>query len=176
MRRAILALTATTAIVIGLLEYKTSSAPSQFRITAGAAPPSRPAASSSTPGDPPSAPPAVSSPPAVSAPPSASAAPSPPAQASPGTARTVTGPVVSTRFGDVEVAVNVTGKRVTDVQAPELPYDRPRSASISQYVAPVLRSEALAAQSAQIDTVSGATYTSDAYAQSLQAALAQAGL
>ena len=170
MRRAILALTATTAIVIGLLEYRTSSAPSQFRITAGAAPPSRPAASSTPPGDAPSAPPTAS------APPSASAAPSPPAQASPVTARTVTGPVVSTRFGDVEVAVNVTGKRVTDVQAPELPFDRPRSASISQYVAPVLRSEALAAQSAQIDTVSGATYTSDAYAQSLQAALAQAGL
>ena len=170
MRRAILALTATTAIVIGLLEYRTSSAPSQFRITAGAAPPSRPAASSTPPGDAPSAPPTAS------APPSASAAPSPPAQASPVTARTVTGPVVSTRFGDVEVAVNVTGRRVTDVQAPELPFDRPRSASISQYVAPVLRSEALAAQSAQIDTVSGATYTSDAYAQSLQAALAQAGL
>jgi len=170
MRRAILALTATTAIVIGLLEYKTGSAPSQFRITAGAAPPSRPAPSSTTPSDLPS------TPPAASAPPSASAAPSPPAQASPGTARTVTGPVVSTRFGDVEVAVNVAGKRVTDVQAPELPFDRPRSASISQYVAPVLRSEALAAQSAQIDTVSGATYTSDAYAQSLQAALAQAGL
>jgi uncharacterized protein with FMN-binding domain len=169
MRRAVLALTATAAIVIGLLEYKTSSAPSQFRITAGAAPPSRPAPSSTTPGDLSSTPPAASAPPA-------SAAPSPPAQATPGTVRTVTGPVVSTRFGDVEVAVNVTGKRVTDVQAPELPYDRPRSASISQYVAPVLRSEALAAQSAQIDTVSGATYTSDAYAQSLQAALGQAGL
>jgi hypothetical protein len=38
MRRAVLALTATTAIVVGLLQYKTSSAPSQFRITAGAAP------------------------------------------------------------------------------------------------------------------------------------------
>ncbi|MEA2566066.1 MAG: hypothetical protein QOD49_1243, partial [Actinomycetota bacterium] len=69
-----------------------------------------------------------------------------------------------------------SGQRVTDVRAPQLPYDRARSASISQYVAPVLRSEALAAQSAQIDTISGATYTSDAYAQSLQAALTQAGI
>jgi len=73
-------------------------------------------------------------------------------------------------------SLSAAGRRVTDVQAPQLPYDRPRSASISQYVAPVLRSEALAAQSAQIDTVPGATYTSDAYAQSLQAALAQAGM
>jgi uncharacterized protein with FMN-binding domain len=170
MRRAVLALTAMTAIVVGLLQYKTSSAPSQFRITAGAAPPSRPAPASTTPSDLPS------TPPAASAPPSPSSAPSPSPQTSPATERTVTGPIVSTRFGDVQVAVHITGRRVTDVQAPQLPYDRARSASISQYVAPVLRSEALAAQSAQIDTVSGATYTSDAYAQSLQAALAQAGM
>jgi uncharacterized protein with FMN-binding domain len=170
MRRAVLAFTATAAIVIGLLHYKTSSAPSQFRINAGAAQPSSPAPASTAPGDLPS------SPPAASAPPSPSAAPSPSAQTSPATVRTVTGPVVSTRYGDVQVAVNISGRRVTDVQAPQLPYDQARSASISQYVAPVLRSEALAAQSAQIDTVSGATYTSDAYAQSLQAALAQAGV
>ena len=52
-----------------------------------------------------------------------------------------------------------------------VPNDRPRSAQISSIAAPILRREALAAQSASIDTVSGATYTSEAYAQSLQAAL-----
>ena len=72
--------------------------------------------------------------------------------------------------------ISPSGRRSIPWRAPELPYDRARSAEISQYVAPVLRSEALAAQGAQIDTVSGATYTSDAYAQSLQAALAQAGM
>ena len=56
-----------------------------------------------------------------------------------------------------------------------MPFDHPRSEAISQYVEPLLRSEALQAQSAQIDLVSGATYTSDAYARSLQSALDQAG-
>ncbi|MEA2532955.1 MAG: hypothetical protein QOJ93_766 [Actinomycetota bacterium] len=165
MRRAILAVAATTAIVVGLLHYKTSSAPRQFSVAAGA-----PQTSTPRPGS--TAPTAAPSTPDASAPPPTSSTPSPPAAAS----RTVTGPVVTTRFGDVQVAVSISGQRVTDVRAPQLPYDRARSASISQYVAPVLRSEALAAQSAQIDTISGATYTSDAYAQSLQAALTQAGI
>jgi uncharacterized protein with FMN-binding domain len=165
MRRAILAVAATTAIVVGLLHYKTSSAPRQFSVAAGA-----PQTSTPRPGS--TAPTAAPSTPDASAPPPTSSTPSPPAAAS----RTVTGPVVTTRFGDVQVALSISGQRVTDVRAPQLPYDRARSASISQYVAPVLRSEALAAQSAQIDTISGATYTSDAYAQSLQAALTQAGI
>jgi uncharacterized protein with FMN-binding domain len=165
MRRAILAVTATIAIVMGLLHYKTSSAPPQFRVTAGAPPPSTP-----TPG--PTATDESPSPSTSTSPSAAAAGPAAP----PAAARTVTGPVVTTRFGDVQVAVTVSGRKVTDVKAPALPYDRARSASISQYVAPVLRDEALAAQSAQIDTISGATYTSDAYAQSLQAALAQAGI
>jgi uncharacterized protein with FMN-binding domain len=166
MRRAILAVAATTAIVVGLLHYKTSSAPRQFSVAAGA-----PQTSTPRPGS--TAPTAVPSTPPASAPPPTSSTPSP---APPAASRTVTGPVVTTRFGDVQVAVSLSGQRVTDVRAPQLPYDRARSASISQYVAPVLRSEALAAQSAQIDTISGATYTSDAYAQSLQAALTQAGI
>ena len=65
--------------------------------------------------------------------------------------------------------------KVTDVVALELPTGR-RSGQISQYAGPILRQEALQAQSAKIDLVSGATYTSDAYTQSLQAALDQAGV
>ncbi|MEA2587739.1 MAG: hypothetical protein QOH66_666 [Actinomycetota bacterium] len=164
MRRAILAVAATTAIVVGLLHYKTSSAPRQFSVAAGAPQTSTPRPGSTAPTAAPSTPPA-------SAPPPTSSTPSPAAAS-----RTVTGPIVTTRFGDVQVAVSLSGQRLTDIRAPQLPYDRARSASISQYVAPVLRSEALAAQSAQIDTISGATYTSDAYAQSLQAALTQAGI
>ncbi|HSS10338.1 MAG TPA: FMN-binding protein, partial [Acidimicrobiales bacterium] len=56
----------------------------------------------------------------------------------------------------------------------QLPFDRARSQAISDQVAPILHQEVLDAQSAQIDTVSGATYTSEAYAESLQAALDQA--
>ena len=86
----------------------------------------------------------------------------------------MTGPAVNTRYGPVQVQVTIANGKVIDVTALELPFDRSRSAAISQYAEPILRSEALQAQSAQIDLVSGATYTSDAYAQSLQAALDQA--
>ena len=56
----------------------------------------------------------------------------------------------------------------------QLPFDRARSQDISTQVAPLLHDEVIQAQSAQIDTIGGATYTSDAYAQSLQSALDKA--
>jgi uncharacterized protein with FMN-binding domain len=86
-------------------------------------------------------------------------------------ARTYDGPTEDTRFGPVQVAATIKGGRITDVQALQLPSSHQRSQYISQQAAPELRIEALNAQSANIDTISGATYTSDAYAQSLQAAL-----
>jgi len=67
--------------------------------------------------------------------------------------------------------VIISDGRIVDVQALQLPFDRQRSAYISQVAGPLLHDEALKAQSAQIDTISGATFTSDAYAQSLQSAL-----
>mgnify|MGYP001367934863 CR=1 FL=1 len=85
-----------------------------------------------------------------------------------------TGQDFQNQFGDTQVKVTISGGRITDVQALQLPYDRQRSAEISQYAAPQLHDEVLQAQSAQIDSLSGATYTSDAYAQSVQAALDQA--
>jgi uncharacterized protein with FMN-binding domain len=88
--------------------------------------------------------------------------------------RVVDGPAEMNRYGPVQVRVTLAGSRIVDVQALELPTDRSRSYQISQYSAPVLRQEALQAQSAQIHTVSGATYTSSGYRQSLQAALDQA--
>ena len=100
-----------------------------------------------------------------------------PATGSGGTALangTVTGAVVETQFGMVQVQVTITGGKISDVTALQLPSDRQRSAQISGIVEPMLRGEALTAQSAQIDLISGATYTSDAYAQSLQSALDQA--
>jgi uncharacterized protein with FMN-binding domain len=88
----------------------------------------------------------------------------------------VTGPVVNTRWGPVQVEITVANGRLTDIQALQLPNGDRRSASISSRVEPTLRSQALQAQSATIDGVSGATYTSIAYARSLQAALDTAGL
>ncbi len=86
------------------------------------------------------------------------------------TSRTVTGPTVSTRWGPVQVQITVAAGRLTDVSALQLPSGG-RSGMISQTAEPLLRSQALAAQGADIDGVSGATYTSVAYTRSLQAAL-----
>ena len=104
---------------------------------------------------------------------SSTATPTP--QGGGGTANgTVTGPVVQTRFGPVQIQVSFSNGSIADVQALQLPSDRQRSAQISSYVAPILRQEVLTAQNAQIDLISGATYTSYAYEQSVQAILDQA--
>ena len=110
----------------------------------------------------------------------AEATPGPAATSTPATASsgyrdgTVTGDVVSTRFGDVQVQVTIAGGSITDVTALQLPSGDPRSSRISQAAEPLLRESALSAQSANIDLLSGATYTSSAYAESLQSALDQA--
>ena len=86
-----------------------------------------------------------------------------------------TGPMASDPYGNVQVQITVSGGKIVDVVALALPVGG-HSGRISNYVAPILRTQALAAQSAAIDGVSGATYTSQAYAASLQGALDQAGL
>jgi uncharacterized protein with FMN-binding domain len=122
------------------------------------------------------------SPPTTAATPSTSASsrgalptPQPTTTTTSGAARTITGPVASTDYGDVQVQVVLQGTKIVDVKALELPNDRSRSARISQQAGPLLRQEALRAQSANIDLLSGATYTSDGYIRSLQGALDQAG-
>jgi len=87
----------------------------------------------------------------------------------------VDGDVVGTRFGDVQVRLIESGGKIVDIKALQLPFDRSRSAQISQFSAPILHDEALQTQSARIDTVSGATYTSLAYRKSLQSALDRVG-
>ncbi|WP_323097563.1 FMN-binding protein [Intrasporangium sp. YIM S08009] len=85
--------------------------------------------------------------------------------------RTIDGGVANTQYGNVQVAITVTGSNITDVTALHLTDSSGHSARISAYAAPILRKEALSKQSAQIDMVSGATYTSEAYQQSLQSAI-----
>jgi uncharacterized protein with FMN-binding domain len=92
------------------------------------------------------------------------------------TSRQVIGAVVGTRYGDVQVKIVVSGTRIRDVVALHLTDSSDTSVQISAGAAPTLRSEALAAQSANIDLVSGATYTSEGYKQSLQAAIDAAHL
>ncbi|WP_069761384.1 FMN-binding protein [Streptomyces sp. LUP47B] len=85
--------------------------------------------------------------------------------------KTVTGDTVQTRWGPVQVRITIKDGKLTEVTAVTYPTDNPRDQEINSYALPRLRTEALQAQSAQIDTVSGATYTSDGYRQSLQSAL-----
>lgn len=103
-------------------------------------------------------------------------APTTTAPASTGTDGTYVGTAIRTRYGDVQVQITVAGGTVTDVSPLQLTDADGKSVSISNRAAPVLRQEALDAQSASIQSVSGATYTSEGYISSLQAALDQAGL
>ncbi len=89
---------------------------------------------------------------------------------------TATGSVAQTRWGPVQVKITVSGGKITDVRAVQVPDGNRRDREINNYAVPILRQEALAAQSAQIDAVSGATVTSDGYRESLQSAIDAAHL
>lgn len=93
-----------------------------------------------------------------------------------GSATQVAGSVVQTRYGPVQVQLSVSGGTVTAASVLQYPSGDPRSSQISAYALPVLTDETVSAQSASIDMVSGATFTSTGYVQSLQSALDRAGL
>ena len=88
---------------------------------------------------------------------------------------TATGDAVATQYGDVQVRVTVKHGKIVTVDALELTGDDPRSAQISAYAAPILQQEVPTRQTAGVDAVSGATYTSAGYVQSLQSALDKLG-
>jgi uncharacterized protein with FMN-binding domain len=156
MRRALLALAATVAVVVALLLYRS---------------------------------PPVEAPSVRQAGPAKSPSPSP--SESPVAATGVfTGPREQAYqrrmgyiFGDVQVAVTLRAGRIVAISTPVAPPEgdtggrgtRPITQSITQFAIPLLTREAMTAQSAQIHSVSGATYTADAFIASLQAALTQAG-
>lgn len=104
--------------------------------------------------------------------------------AGPGTtgSGTTTAPVVvngvpaDTAYGPVQVQIQVSGGKIVSATAIVFPQSGGRDREINSYAIPVLQSETVAAQSAKIDSVSGATYTSDGYLQSLQSALDAAHL
>lgn len=89
---------------------------------------------------------------------------------------TFAGDTAETRYGPVQVQITVANGKITDVTALQLTNSDGRSVQISQQAAPILRQEALQAQSAQIQSVSGATFTSEGYTTSLQSAIDKAGL
>lgn len=169
MRKVALALVSTAVGLVLLLSYKShpphaagavlSDAPSP----GGAAPD---ASATPTPTSPSSPAPTPSAKPTASS----TAKRSTPAP----TTRQITGDAVNTDYGTVQVRITVVGTKISNVTALQLPNDRARSQEISSFAGPQLRSEALAAQSANIDAVSGASYTSAGYVKSLQSAIDRA--
>lgn len=102
-----------------------------------------------------------------------------PAQALEATAvkvRTKIGPAVSTPFGPVQVKVKVRGKKILSATAIQYPNMDRRSAQINAYAIPELQQQAVTAQSARLDGVSGASWSTMAFAQSLQSALTSLGI
>jgi uncharacterized protein with FMN-binding domain len=88
-----------------------------------------------------------------------------------GRARSAAGAVEQYGYGQLSVTVTVRGNRIVAVSVPVLRTVDPYSQQLAEQVIPMLRAEVLAAHSARIHGVSGATYTSEAYAQSIQSAL-----
>jgi uncharacterized protein with FMN-binding domain len=166
VRRLTLWIVSTVAALVLLFSYHTSTEGFGSRQAAALAPANPGSASTST------APPT----PGSSSSSNDSSSNGSGSSTSTSTSGTFTGSTVDTRWGPVQVQVTVAGGKITDVQATVYPQDNPRDQEINAYALPVLHDEAISAQSAQIDAVSGATVTSDGYIESLQAAIDAANL
>jgi uncharacterized protein with FMN-binding domain len=165
MRRVILAIVTTAAGLVLLLSFKThasSGLASSTIITPAGQNGSSPAAKAST------APKAGTSGSGSGSGSGSSAAST--------AAKTVAGNAVQTIYGPIQVTITVKGGKITAVNVPTYPNGTGRDMEINSYALPQLVQETLSANSAQIDGVSGATYTSQGYVSSLQSAIDKAGL
>jgi uncharacterized protein with FMN-binding domain len=157
--RAAVTLAATAIGVILLFSFQT--------------PPAAPAIAMTPPSTSSSAPTATATP--AGAPPSGGASPTPTATPTPAAvglkSGTFTGQGFGNPYGNVQVQVVISGGKISDVKTLQYPSDHQQSVFINSQALPLLRQEVLRAQSAQIDIISGATYTSQGYAQSVQSAL-----
>jgi uncharacterized protein with FMN-binding domain len=160
MRRVILAVTSTVAVLVLLLGFKSQSAPPVTKPSASSAGSSG-SSSTGTSG---------SSATGSSGSSSTGSSGSSSSGSTTGT-KTVTGDAADTRYGPVQVKITAVNGKITSVDAVDYPQNSSRDQEINSYAIPQLNQEALAAGSASIDVVSGATYTSDGYAQSLQSAI-----
>ena len=165
MRRAVTATVGTAVGLAALLAYK-SSGPANFqRVSFGgsgtSSAPTAPHSSTSSSAGSASAP--------TTALPSTAGAPTTTAT------KTYDGQLVQYFYGDIQVSVTVQGGKVVNVAVPENGAADARSQMINSYAVPILEKEAVAAQGLNFNAVSGATFTSDAFAQSLQSALQKAG-
>jgi len=159
MRRAVITASATAAGVVLLLSLKPHDPSGAAAISSSPAAGGAGNSQASSPSSPPS-----------SAPSTGAAS----GGTSGGAARTVTGSAINTRYGPVQVRVTMNGSAIGKIDVIQYPNRDRRDQEINSYAVPQLNQEAMDAQSAHIDVVSGATYTSDGYTRSLQSALDQA--
>ena len=166
MKRARAVAVATVAGLAGVLSFHTKSAPLGLGKVVGAAAPAR--SSSSVP----TSTAAGSSAKVAQGPTSTSPAPT----TAPPTTRTATGTAINYNYGVLSVEATVSGTKLTNVTIASIDEGgNSRSQSIDQQAIPILEQEALQAQSANVQGVSGASYTSAGFEQSLQSALSQLG-
>jgi uncharacterized protein with FMN-binding domain len=149
MRRAVIATTGTVVGLVLLLGYRSEGAVKVEKVSAGTGTATTSGAGTGTVTVPGTTVPAASS----------------------SSERTYTGRDVFYRYGNIEVAVSLSGSRIVTVTVPENDASSPYSQTVNSAAVPVLVREAVAAQGINFDVVSGATYTSDAFAQSLESAL-----
>jgi uncharacterized protein with FMN-binding domain len=162
MRRVLLAIGGTIAGLVALLSFKSHAVAGSPSVTANTGP------SSATP-----APAGSSHGPAGSSTPSAATSPSPGSSA-PAAPVVLTGHTIQTRYGPMQVQVTLVSGKIAKVTVLQQTDNGANSAQIDARAIPELNQETLTAQSAKIDAVSGASYTSAGYIQSLQSALDQA--
>lgn len=151
MRRIALIFAATVSVVVLLFSYRTSTHPDALATTG-----SRSGVPAGT---------------AVPSPSSTAPGSTPSATSGAGVSGTYDGGAADTRYGPVQVRITLSGGKITDAQALQVPNESGRDVEINDAAVPVLVQETLQAQNAQIDSVSGATYTSEGYIESLQSAI-----
>jgi uncharacterized protein with FMN-binding domain len=166
MKRILLATAATVVGLVALLGYKSHGHPVG---QVGALPSAALSGTSAPPRPQPSTP-------TTTAPPDPSTLPSASSGTGSAATRTIAGAAVETRYGIVQVQVIVSGRTITNASFLQLTAYDGRSQQINSDAAPILLQQTLSAQSAHIDGVSGASYTSEGYVESLQSALDQAGI
>ncbi len=178
MRRAPIVIGATIAGLAGVLTFHTRSASLALGSLPGASATRGSSPSTSVAGAPPSASTTTPSPgtsPAGAGP--AGTSPTTTPTTAPATTRTATGDTVDYTYGSLSVSVTASGSRITKVGIASLNDGGSfRSQSIDQQSIPILEQQALQAQSANIQGVSGASYTSAGFENSLQSALGKLGL
>lgn len=153
MRRVALAIFTTIAGLVGLLSFKDHSTSTVAAIPAISTAPTTGSASTS------------------SATPSTSPTSSSSSSSAAKSTKTITGNSVDTRWGPVQVKITVTNGKITSATAVDYPENNGRDQQINAVAIPTLEKESIGKSTANIDMVSGATYTSTGYIQSLQSAL-----